>query len=64
MYTQKFRKGRDPFNIRLKNYRNDVKNPHLRTILGCKHFQEKKNHNFNTHVKFIIIDRLTNTKKT
>ena len=40
--NKKIRKGRDPFNIRLKNYRNDVKKPHLRTILGCKHFQEKK----------------------
>ena len=28
----------------------------------CQYFREK-NHNFNKHAKFIIIDKLTNTKK-
>ena len=49
------------FYIRLNNHRNDVKNPHPKTILVCKHFQEK-NHNFNKHVKLIIIDKPTSTK--
>ena len=50
-----------PFSERLNNYRNDVKVPHLKTILSCKHFQENKS--FNKHAKFIIIDKLTNTRK-
>ena len=50
------------FNVRLNNHRNDVRNPHPNTILACKHFPEK-NHNFNKHAKFIIIEELTNTQK-
>ena len=55
-------KAETPFNIRLNNHRNYLKNPHPKTILACKHFQEKS-HNFNKHARFIIIDKLTNTKK-
>ena len=29
------------FNITLNNHRNDQKNPHAKTILAFKHFQEK-----------------------
>ena len=61
LYKKVCRKGR-PLSIRLNNHRNNVKNPHPKTILACKHFQEK-NHNFNKHPKFSIIDKLTNTKK-
>ena len=50
------------FNIRLNNHRNDVKNPHPKTILASKHLQEES-HNFNKHKKFIIIEKLANTKK-
>ena len=49
-----FPKAETAFNIRLNNHRNDVKNPHFKTILACKHFREK-NHNF---------DKLIDTKKT
>ena len=50
------------FNIQLNSYKNDVKNPHSKIILlACKHFQEKS-HNINKRAKFIIIDKLTNTK--
>ena len=49
------------FNERLNNYRIEVKILHLKTILSCKHFQE--NEYFNKHAKFIVIDKLTNTKK-
>ena len=56
------RKAEAAFNIRLNNHTNDVKNPHLKTILAYKHFLEK-NHNFNKNTKFIIINQLTNTKK-
>ena len=55
-------KAETAFNIRLNNHKNDAKNHHPKTILACKHFREK-NHNFNKHAKFIIIDKLTNTKK-
>ena len=50
------------FNMQPNNHRNDVKNTYLKTTLACKHFQEK-NHNFNKHAKFLIIDKLTNTKR-
>ena len=50
------------FNIQLNNQKKDVKNPNCKTILVCKHFQDK-NHNLNKHAKLIIIDKLTNTKK-
>ena len=35
----------------------DTKNPNV--ILACKHFQQQ-GHNFNSHAKFIIIDKLVN----
>ena len=31
--------------------------------MACKHFQQES-HNFNKHVKFIIINQLTNTSKS
>ena len=46
------------FNIRLNNYREDTKNTNA--ILACRHF-ERQGHNFNRHIKFIIIDKLVNT---
>ena len=46
------------FNIKLNNHRKDTKNPN--TILACRHFQQQ-GHNFNSHAKFIIIDKLFNT---
>ena len=49
------------FNIRLNNHRKNVKKPD--TILACRHFQER-NHVFNKHAKFIIIDKLRNTTKS
>ena len=55
-------KAETAFNIRLNSHRSNEKNPHPKTILPCKHFQEKS-HGFNKHAKFIIIDKLTNTKK-
>ena len=41
-------KAETPFNIRPNNYINYVKNPHLKTILERKNFQET-NHNFKIH---------------
>ena len=49
------------FNIRLNDHRKDVKK--VDPIMACKHFQQE-NHNFNKHVKFTIIDLLTNTSKS
>ena len=46
------------FNLRLNNHGKNTKKPN--SILACKHFQEE-GHNFNKHVKFIIIDKLVNT---
>ena len=60
---QHVQKAEIAFNIRLNNHRNDVKIPHSKTILACKHFQEK-HHHFNKHAEIIIIDKLMNTKKT
>ena len=54
-------KAETAFNIQLNNHRNDEKNPHPKTILACKHFQEQ-NHNCNKHATFIIIGKFTNTK--
>ena len=59
---QYVRKTEILFNVRLNNHGNDVTNPHPKTILACKYFWEK-NHNFNKHAKFIIVEKLTNTKK-
>ena len=50
-------KAETEFNLILNNYRQDIKKPN--SILACKHFQEKE-HNFNKHAKFIIIDKLVN----
>ena len=55
-------KADTPSIVKLKNHRNDIKNSHPKTIIACKHFQAK-NHNFNKHAKFIIKDKLINTKK-
>ena len=49
------------FNIKLNNHRKDIKK--LDAILACRHSQEKK-HIFNKHVKFIMVDKLTNTTKS
>ena len=51
----------DTFNKVLNNYKNNVKNLHLKIILSCKHFQGNKY--FNKHAKFLVTDKLTNTKK-
>ena len=48
-------KAETGFNIRLNNNRKDTKNPNA--ILACKHFQQQ-GHNFNSHAKFINIDKL------
>ena len=61
--TKACRKGRDPFQFKTKTPKKNVKNPNPKTMLACKDFEEK-NHNFNKHAKFIIIDRFTNTTKT
>ena len=45
-------------NIRLNDHRKDIKNPNA--ILACRHFQQQ-GHNFNSHDKFIIIDKVVNT---
>ena len=50
-------KAETAFNLRLNNHRKNTKKPN--SILACKHFQEER-HNFNKHVKFIIIDKLVN----
>ena len=52
-------KNETPFNIRLKNHRKHVKD--TKAILAYKHFQ-KNGHRFNKHARFMITDRLTNTK--
>ena len=44
-------------NIRLNNHKKDTKNSNK--ILAFKHFQQQ-GHNFNSHTKFIIIDKLVN----
>ena len=45
------------FNVRLNNHRKDTKNPN--TILACSNFQQQ-DRNFNSHAKFIVIDKLVN----
>ena len=54
-------KAETAFNIRLSNHRKDTKNPN--TILACTHFQQQ-GLNFDSHAKFIIIDKLVNTAST
>ena len=50
-------KAKTSFNIRLKNHREDAKNQN--TPLAFRHFQQQS-HNFNSHTKCIIIDKLLN----
>ena len=54
-------KAETPFNFRLNNHRKDTKNPNA--ILACRHF-ERQGHKFNSHTKFIIIDKLVNTSSS
>ena len=54
-------KSETSFNIRLNNYRKDVKIPE--TNLTCSHFHER-NHVFNKLAKLIIIDKLRATHKS
>ena len=54
-------KAETAFNIRLNNHRKDSKNPNA--ILTCRHFQQQ-GHKFNSHAKFIIIDKLVNTSNS
>ena len=57
---QYVRKSETSFNIRLNNHHKDVKN-----LMPCQLADtSKKNHVFNKHVKFIIINKLTNTTKS
>ena len=51
-YVEKAETG---FNINLNNHRNNTKN--AKAILACRHFQEQ-GHNFNSHAKFEIIEKL------
>ena len=53
-------KAETSFNVRLNNHRKDVNKPNA--ILACKHFQQR-DHNFNQHAKFVIIDQLKNLQK-
>ena len=48
-------KAETEFNIRLNNHRTDVGKPDA--ILASHHFLGK-NHNFNTHAKFILIEEI------
>ena len=54
-------KAETAFNIRLSNPRKDTKNPNA--ILACRHFQQQS-HNFDSHTKFMVIDKLVNTAST
>ena len=54
-------KAETSFNIRLNNYRKDIRKAH--TIMTSKPFQQE-NHNLNKHAKFTIIDQLMNTSKS
>ena len=47
------------FNIRLNNHRKDTKS----ATLACRHFQQQ-GLNSNSHIKFIIIDKLVNTSSS
>ena len=44
--------------LTLKNHRKDTKTPNA--IHACRHFQQQ-GHNFNSHAKFIILDKIVNT---
>ena len=54
-------KAETAFNISLNNHRKDTKNPNA--ILDCRHFQQE-GHNFNSHTKFMIVDKLFNTSSS
>ena len=54
-------KAEPAFNIRLNNNREDTKNPN--TILPCRHFQQE-GQKFNSHAKFVIINKLVNTSSS
>ena len=49
-------KAETAFNLRLNNHGKDTKKNY---ILACKYLQ-KHGHDFNKHIKFIIIDKLIN----
>ena len=49
------------FNIRLNIHRKDTKDPN--TMLACRHFQQQ-GHNFHSHAKYIIIDKLVNASSS
>ena len=49
-----------PFNIHLNNHRPDVSDPNV--IPACRQFA-KSNHDFNTHTKFTLIERIKNGNK-
>ena len=51
-------KAEAAFNIRLNNHSKDTKNPN--SVLAYRRFQQQ-GHKFNSHSKFIIIDKLVNT---
>ena len=51
-------KAKTAINIRLNNHRKHTNDPNV-TLAG-RHFQQQ-GHNFNSHAKFIIIDKLLNT---
>ena len=58
IYTKQYAgKTETMFNIRLNNHRN------LNPIIACRHFQQK-GHNFNSHTKFLIIDKVVNTSSS
>ena len=47
--------------LRLTNHKKDTKNQS--EILACRHFQQQ-GHNFNTHAKLIIVDKLVNSSSS
>ena len=55
---QYVRKAEDAFNIRLKNYRKDIKNPNA--VLACRYFQQQVQDSSN-HAIFIVIGKTVNT---
>ena len=49
------------FNIRLNKHGKETKNPNA--IVASRHFQQQS-HNFNSHAKFIIMEKLVNTSSS
>ena len=45
----------------MKNHRKDTKTPNA--IHSCRHFQQQ-GHNFNSHAKFIVLDKIVNTSSS